>query len=89
MLSPQVLSAPEVLHIFLGMIRSQVQKIAEKRGITNAYQLQKIADFPIGQAYRIWADDWQQINLRTLDKLCKALRCKPNDLLHYDPDPES
>lgn len=68
------------------MITSQLRKMANKRGITNAYQLQKAVDFPIGQAYRLWEDDWVQVNLRTLDKLCKALRCRPNDLLEFTPD---
>jgi putative transcriptional regulator len=26
-----------------------------------------------------------QVSLETLDKLCRALRCKPGDLLEYQP----
>lgn len=70
------------------MIRSQLRKVAGKRGIRNAYQLQKVVDVPIGQAYRLWEDNWTQVNLKTLDKLCRALRCKPNDLLVFTSDTE-
>jgi DNA-binding Xre family transcriptional regulator len=71
------------------MITSQLRKAAARRGIKNAYQLQKAADFPVGQAYRLWNDNWQQLNLRTLNKLCNALQCTPNDLLFYTPDKDS
>lgn len=60
--------------------------VAAKRGIENAYQLQKVTGLPIGQAYRVWADDWVQINFSTLNTLCGTLECKPGDLLVYAPD---
>ena len=60
--------------------------MAEKRRIRNAYQLQKVTGLPIGQAYRLWEDDWTQINFKTLNTLCSTLRCKPNDILEFTPD---
>ncbi len=86
MLSAVILLQSRVFPIFLGMIRSQVQKMAAKRGIRNAYQFQKVTGFPIGQAYRLWDDDWVQISFKTLNTLCNSLRCKPNDLLEFTPD---
>lgn len=70
------------------MITPRLRKAAAKRGIFNAYQLQKVLDIPIGHAYRLWDDDWKQIKLTTLDRLCHALRCRPNDLLEFTTDPE-
>lgn len=87
MLSAVILPRARAFSIFLGMIRSQVQKAAKKRGVRNAYQLQKVTGLPIGQAYRLWDDDWVQINFKTLNTLCNTLRCRPNDILEFTPDP--
>jgi len=68
------------------MITTRIKEIAEKRGITNAYQLQKATELPPSMAARLFRDEVDMIALRTLDRLCAALKCKPNDLLRYEPE---
>ncbi len=70
------------------MIRPRLQQVAKKQGISNAYQLQKLTDFPVGMAYRLWKRDWKQVDLKTLNTLCNLLKCTPNDLLEFTVDPD-
>lgn len=49
-------------------------KLAQATGIS----LQHIQNIEYGQA--------KSLTLRTLDKLCTALRCQPGDLLQYVPE---
>jgi DNA-binding Xre family transcriptional regulator len=66
---------------------SQLRRMAKKHNIHNAYQLQKITGFPVGMSYRLWRDDWKQVNVKTLNTLCNLFHCSPNDLLAFKPDP--
>jgi DNA-binding Xre family transcriptional regulator len=68
------------------MITIAIREMAEKRGITTAYQLQKAASVQPSMAAKWWRNDLEKIGIGTLDLLCKTLRCKPNDLLVFSPD---
>ncbi len=68
------------------MITVAIREQAEKRGITNAYQLQKATGAQPSMASKWWSNDLEKIGIKTLDTLCAALKCKPNDLLKYEPD---
>ena len=68
------------------MITTRIKEMAEKRGITTAYQLQKLTELPPSMAARLFRDEVDMIALRTLDRLCTVLKCKPNDLLRYEPN---
>ena len=68
------------------MITTRIREVAERRGISTAYQLQKATELPPSMAARLFRDEVDMIALRTLDRLCGALKCKPNDLLKYEPD---
>lgn len=68
------------------MITTRIKEVAERRGITTAYQLQKATELPPSMAARLFRDEVDMIALRTLDRLCAALKCKPNDLLKYEPE---
>lgn len=68
------------------MIRKRLHEVAGKRGIRNAYQLQKITGFLVGMAYDLWNKEWKMIALKTLDTLCETLECEPNDLLEFTKD---
>jgi DNA-binding Xre family transcriptional regulator len=68
------------------MVKVAIKEMAEKRGITSSYQLMKALNIPPSQAAKWFNNDLESISLRTLDKLCQALRCKPNDLLRYEPE---
>lgn len=68
------------------MIKVAIKEVAEKRGITSSYQLMKALNIPPSQASKWFNNDLESISMRTLDRLCQSLRCKPNDLLRYEPD---
>lgn len=70
------------------MITVAIREVAEKRGITSSYQLMKLLSVPPSQAAKWFNNDLESISIRTLDKLCAALRCKPSDLLKYEADKE-
>ncbi len=70
----------------LAMITKHIREVAEKRGIKNAHGLQKALEVSPTAAAKLWKGDFEMIGLVTLDKLCRVLRCKPADLLKYEPD---
>jgi DNA-binding Xre family transcriptional regulator len=68
------------------MITVTIREQAEKRGITTAYQLQKATGVQPSMAAKWWKNDLEKIGIQTIDLLCRVLKCKPNDLLKYEPD---
>ncbi|HZH91582.1 MAG TPA: helix-turn-helix transcriptional regulator [Pyrinomonadaceae bacterium] len=68
------------------VITTRIKELAEKRGITNAYQLQKAAELPPSMAARLFKDEVDMIALRTISTLCRALKCKPGELFKYEAD---
>lgn len=68
--------------------RLAIREAAEKRGITSSYQLMKALNIPPGHASKLWKGKMRMIGLDTIDTLCRALKCKPNDLIRYKPNPE-
>jgi DNA-binding Xre family transcriptional regulator len=62
------------------MVTLQIREIAESRGITTAYQLQKAAQLHPGHAAKLWKGEAEMIGLKTIDTLCEALNCVPGDL---------
>ncbi len=70
------------------MIKITIREMAEKRGITTAYQLQKALEVQPSMAAKWWRNDLEKIGINTLDRLCTVLKCKPNDLLRFEPDGE-
>lgn len=62
------------------MVTLQVRGVAERKGITTAYQLQKAARLHPSHAAKLWKGDVEMIGLKTIDTLCEALSCKPGDL---------
>ena len=70
------------------MIKSRLREVAAEFGIKNAYQLQKFTGFTVSMSYSLWKDNWKVANLKTLNKLCNLLKCTPNDLLDFSPNPD-
>lgn len=68
------------------MIEVKIREIAEARGITTAYQLQKALDVAPSVAARLWRGDLSKIGLDTLDNLCRILKSRPDKLLKYTPE---
>jgi DNA-binding Xre family transcriptional regulator len=67
-----------------GMITPNIRTMAERRGLTTAYQLQKALPCSPSVASQLWGGEFKRVDLQTLDRLCTVLRCKPNDLLKYE-----
>jgi DNA-binding Xre family transcriptional regulator len=70
----------------LEMIKTHVKEMAEKKGITTAYQLQKALEISPSVAARLWKDDFEFISKTSLDRLCKVLNCHPNKLISFEAD---
>jgi DNA-binding Xre family transcriptional regulator len=68
------------------MITVSIREMAERRGITTAYQLQKAMDVPPSLAAKWWSNEMKMIGIDTLDRLCKVLKCKPNDILRFSTE---
>jgi DNA-binding Xre family transcriptional regulator len=68
------------------MVKVAIKEMAERRGITSCYQLMKALNIPPSLAAKWFNNDLESISIRTLDRLYTALRCKPSDLLRYEPD---
>lgn len=63
------------------MVTLRVRDVAERKGITTAYQLQKAAQLHPSHAAKLWKGDVEMIGLKTIDTLCEALTCEPGDLI--------
>jgi DNA-binding Xre family transcriptional regulator len=67
--------------ILFGMIKTHVQEIARKRGLTTAYQLQKALNISPSVAAKLWSDDFELISRTSLERLCDVLKTTPADLI--------
>lgn len=66
------------------MIEIQIRQRAESQGIKSAYQLQKELGISSPDvASRLWRHDFTRLDLQTLDRLCRVLKCQPNKILRY------
>ena len=68
------------------MLKVQIKEIAQTRGLTTAYQLQKAVDVMPSVAARLWKGEFKQISVKTLDKLCTVLDVNAGDLFVCVPD---
>ena len=68
------------------MIEFRLKELAQKRGISTAYQLQVAMAVDPGTAARLWkktADSREGITFGMIDRLCDVLDCGPGDLFGY------
>jgi DNA-binding Xre family transcriptional regulator len=68
------------------MIKVKIKEIAEKNGITTAYQLQKTLGIQPSLAAKWYRNDLKMIGFDSLNTLCKAFACLPSDILIYVAD---
>lgn len=61
-------------------LKIRIHEVAKSRGLTTAYQLQKLTGLAPSNAAKIYNNDIVQISIATLSKLCDALDCEPSDL---------
>ncbi|QBD80028.1 XRE family transcriptional regulator [Ktedonosporobacter rubrisoli] len=67
------------------MIRLKVKEIAEAQGF-NQSSLSRASDIHFTTIKWIFRDPYKGISTLTLDKLAKALKVSPSDLIEFDPD---
>ncbi len=68
------------------MITIKIAVIAQTKGLTNAYALQKALNISPTMASRLWKGTFKQIATGTIDRLCDLLDCEPSDLIVYSSD---
>jgi len=61
-------------------LKVRIREVAKSRGLTTAYQLQKLTGLAPSNAAKIYNNDIVQISVATLSKLCDVLDCEPSDL---------
>jgi DNA-binding Xre family transcriptional regulator len=68
------------------MIKVKIKEIAEKNGVTTAYQLQKLLNIQPSLAAKWYKNDLKMIGIASLNSLCAAFKCLPSDILIYVAD---
>lgn len=63
------------------MVKLTIKEAAEARGVTTAYQLQKLMGFQPAMAARLWKGDMKLIGLSTLDTICEKLDCDLSEII--------
>lgn len=72
----------------MNVITVKIKEVAQQRGITTAYQLQKATGAQPNLAAKWYRNDLKSIVIETLNTLCRVLECTPSDLLYYEPEQE-
>jgi excisionase family DNA binding protein len=57
-----------------------IRELCDMRGIKSAYELAKRSKLKMPTAYRAFSNNIKQFTLETLEALCNALDCSPNDI---------
>jgi len=70
----------------MNVVKVAIREMAQRRGLTTAYQLQKLAGVQPNLAAKWYRNDLKSIGIETLNLLCRVLNCLPSDLLIYTPD---
>jgi DNA-binding Xre family transcriptional regulator len=71
------------------MIEIKIADIAKKKGLPNAYALQRALECSPTMASRLWRGDFKQIGIETIDSLCELFQCSPSDLIVFRSKDES
>ncbi len=65
------------------VIKVRIREVAQEKGITTAYQLQKLTGVQPSLAAKWYSNEIKMIAIDTIDLLCTKLDCTPNDLLEF------
>lgn len=69
------------------MLRLNLKAICKLRGIHKPYAWLLKAGFPPSAAFKLNQEDYANLPLAHLEKLCLLLHCTPHDLLRWTPEP--
>jgi putative transcriptional regulator len=67
------------------MVNFKLDKVLESREKTK-YWLSKETNIDNNTLAKIYSNEAKQIKKETIDKICKALNCKVEDLIEYKED---
>lgn len=67
------------------MIINKLSEIIGRERIKRT-ELAEWSGVSLSTIHRLYYDQTKGIDFETLDRLCNALRCTPNDLFHFIPD---
>ncbi len=68
------------------MVILRVREIAEQRGVRNIKELAERAELAYDTARDLWHGRMQRIDRDVLYRVCKALNCRPGDVLVRDDE---
>jgi DNA-binding Xre family transcriptional regulator len=71
------------------MLYNNLRRVLAEKSITNATGFLKTAGFSYKAAWGLVSSEMISVRLDNLEKLCLALNCTPNDLLHWVPNSNS
>jgi len=66
------------------MVTLALRALLRRRHLT-PYRVAREAGVSLHTIYRLTAGRARRIELGTIDRLCRALRCRPGDLFSYRP----
>jgi DNA-binding Xre family transcriptional regulator len=66
------------------IIKLIVRDVAESKGITNPYVLSAQTGLGYAICYRLWHENQQRIDLKTIAVLCEKLEVTPGDLFSFE-----
>lgn len=69
-------------HYNVSMIKNRLSVLMGEKRLKNS-ELAKITGLDVRTIRKIYNDECKFIDLSTLNKLCWALECTPNDILRY------
>ncbi|MGH9764565.1 MAG: helix-turn-helix domain-containing protein [Blastocatellia bacterium] len=70
------------------MVKWAVRDVAQRAGISSAYELHLRAGLHAGTANQIWYGRAKRVDMETLNKLCALFQVPVGQLLEYLPDPK-
>jgi DNA-binding Xre family transcriptional regulator len=66
------------------MFKNQIPKIAEQKGIQNAFQLSKALGVGPMTTARLWNGEFDRVDLVTFHRLCDLFQCQISEFLVWD-----
>ena len=64
----------------------KIKQIAESKKVENPHVLAHKTGLGYAICYRLWHEDQQRVDLKTITALCKGLKVLPGDLFEYSND---
>lgn len=66
------------------MFKNNIPKLAEEKGIINAFQLAKALNISYSVVVRLWNGEFSKVGIDTLHRLCDLFQCQISDFLYWD-----